>query len=57
MLGSRAGLRKRAKDEAEKPFWISFADLMTALMVLFLVVMAVQVTRIRRGAGQALPVD
>src|SRR5882672_2385043 len=31
----------RARDEAEKPFWISYADLMTALMVLFLVVMSV----------------
>lgn len=29
--------RKRARDEAEKPFWISYSDLMTALMVLFLV--------------------
>lgn len=28
-------------DEAEKPFWISFSDLMTALMVLFLVAMTV----------------
>jgi outer membrane protein OmpA-like peptidoglycan-associated protein len=33
--------RRRRSDEAEKPFWISFADLMTALMVLFLVVMGV----------------
>jgi len=33
--------RARPRDEAEKPFWISYADLMTALMVLFLVVMAV----------------
>jgi flagellar motor protein MotB len=32
---------RRPKDEAEKPFWISFADLMSALMVLFLVVMSV----------------
>ncbi|MEI6708308.1 MAG: OmpA family protein [Methylococcales bacterium] len=32
--------KKRAKDEAEKPFWISYADLMTAMMMLFLVVMA-----------------
>ena len=32
-------LKKRNKDEGEKPFWISYADLMTALMVLFLVVM------------------
>ena len=32
--------KKRPKDEAEKPFWISYADLMTAMMMLFLVVMA-----------------
>lgn len=29
----------RSRDEGERPFWISYADLMTALMVLFLVVM------------------
>src|SRR5262249_18417669 len=34
-------INRRSKDEAEKPFWISFADLMTALMILFLVVMSV----------------
>lgn len=28
------------RDQAEKPFWISFSDLMTALMVLFMVAMA-----------------
>lgn len=33
--------RRKSKDEGEKPFWISFSDLMTALMVMFLVVMAV----------------
>jgi outer membrane protein OmpA-like peptidoglycan-associated protein len=42
MLGS--GLRRlrvRAnRDQAEKPFWISYSDLMTALMVLFMVAMA-----------------
>lgn len=32
-------ITRPAGDEAEKPFWISYADLMTALMVLFLVVM------------------
>ncbi|MDC7698327.1 type I Zorya anti-phage system protein ZorB1 [Vogesella indigofera] len=32
-------VKSRSKDEGEKPFWISYADLMTALMVLFLVVM------------------
>ena len=37
----RNPVRRRARDEGEKPFWISFADLMTALMMLFLVVMAV----------------
>ena len=31
----------RNKDEGERPFWISFADLMTALMVMFLLVMSV----------------
>lgn len=38
---SRLVLKKRGKDEAEKPFWISFSDLMSALMVLFLLVMCV----------------
>ena len=41
MLGTRVVLKRKGKDEAEKPFWISFADMMTALMVLFLVVMGV----------------
>lgn len=31
----------RRKEEGEKPFWISFADLMSALMVMFLLVMSV----------------
>lgn len=30
---------ERSREEGERPFWISYADLMTALMVLFLVVM------------------
>jgi outer membrane protein OmpA-like peptidoglycan-associated protein len=41
MMSTRHVARSRNRDEAEKPFWISFADLMTALMVLFLVVMGV----------------
>ena len=41
MIGRCSPSQRRATDEAEKPFWISFSDLMTALMVLFLVVMAV----------------
>jgi outer membrane protein OmpA-like peptidoglycan-associated protein len=40
MLGVRSSCRRAGKEEAEKPFWISFSDLMTALVVLFLVVMA-----------------
>lgn len=32
---------QRGGDDSEKSFWISFADLMTALMVLFLLVMTV----------------
>ncbi len=41
MIGRHSTSQPLGKDEAEKPFWISYADLMTALMVLFLVVMAV----------------
>ena len=41
MIGIKASRRKGGKEEAEKPFWISFSDLMTALMVLFLVAMSV----------------
>lgn len=37
MIGRRIILKRGNRDEAEKPFWISFADLMTALMVLFLI--------------------
>jgi outer membrane protein OmpA-like peptidoglycan-associated protein len=35
-------------DEAEKPFWISYADLMTSLMVLFLVVMLASLVALTR---------
>lgn len=41
MLGIKTPPRKPDVDEAEKPFWISYSDLMTALMVLFLVAMSV----------------
>lgn len=37
-----------SSDEAEKPFWISYADLMTALMVLFLVVMLASLVSLTR---------
>jgi flagellar motor protein MotB len=38
----------RGRGEGEKPFWISFSDLMTALMVLFLIAMAVSLTAVMR---------
>ena len=41
--------RKSNKGEAEKPFWISFSDLLTALMVLFLVAMAVAILAVTKG--------
>ncbi|OOG59930.1 flagellar motor protein MotB [Rhodanobacter sp. C03] len=48
MLSMRSNVRAKAKDEAEKPFWISYADLMTALMVLFLVVMCVTLLEVTK---------
>jgi len=38
------------RDHAEKPFWISYSDLMTALMVLFMVAMAAALLVITQGA-------
>jgi flagellar motor protein MotB len=40
-MAAKQANRKRFKEDGEKPFWISFSDLMTAMMVMFLVVMAV----------------
>jgi outer membrane protein OmpA-like peptidoglycan-associated protein len=47
MLGRFASRGRSDGDEAEKPFWISLADLMTALMVLFLVLMALNIAAVR----------
>jgi flagellar biosynthesis/type III secretory pathway M-ring protein FliF/YscJ len=55
MLSGHLSIKKSKKDEAEKPFWISYADLMTALMVLFLVVMIVSmisITKITKTTDQ-----
>src|ERR1700753_3800209 len=51
MLGIRSSCRRASKEEAEKPFWISFSDLMTALMVLLLVVMAAAPLSVTAGIG------
>ncbi|HNY66396.1 MAG TPA: OmpA family protein [Deltaproteobacteria bacterium] len=52
MLGLRPNPRRRAREEGEKPFWISFSDMMTALMVLFLVVMTVALLAITRTVSE-----
>jgi outer membrane protein OmpA-like peptidoglycan-associated protein len=57
----RAAARAK-KDEAEKPFWISFSDLMTGLMVLFLVAMAVAILAVteqirKQGAAEKARAD
>lgn len=54
MFGSRIILKKGSKDEAEKPFWISYADLMTSLMVLFLVVMSVALLTVTKKLDETL---
>lgn len=48
MLGLFGKRRAKGKDEGEKPFWISYADLMTAMMVLFLAAMAVTIALVTR---------
>ncbi|HVN71406.1 MAG TPA: flagellar motor protein MotB [Desulfomonilia bacterium] len=53
MLGISHHQRQPARDEAEKPFWISFSDMMTALMVLFLVVMTVTLLAVTRTISEA----
>lgn len=53
MLENRYSISKRVKEEGEKPFWISFADLMTALMTLFLVVMAVSLMVVTKKINEA----
>lgn len=52
MFGRRFNIQRRGRDEAEKPFWISFADLMTALMVLFLVVMGVALLAVTKNVSE-----
>lgn len=42
-------LKRPGKHEGESPFWISFSDLMSALMVLFLVVMAVTLVAVTQS--------
>ncbi|OGT42062.1 MAG: hypothetical protein A3F13_01940 [Gammaproteobacteria bacterium RIFCSPHIGHO2_12_FULL_40_19] len=45
---NRPNLKRGNKQDGEQPFWISFADLMTACMTLFLVVMAVTIIELQK---------
>ena len=51
-MGPNTRPNRRRRNDAEKPFWISFSDLMTALMVLFLVAMAVALLSVTEGLRQ-----
>lgn len=42
----------RSNQEGERPFWISYSDLMTALMILFLVVMVTSLSQISSQASE-----
>lgn len=53
MLGIRTAASRRGRDEGEKPFWISFSDLMTALMVLFLVALTVALLAVTKTVSEA----
>jgi outer membrane protein OmpA-like peptidoglycan-associated protein len=53
MLSSRVVLKRGSRSEGEKPFWISYADLMTALMVLFLVTMSVTLLAVTKQVSEA----
>ncbi|SAK99810.1 OmpA family protein [Caballeronia calidae] len=53
MLGIQTPARRRIRDEGEKPFWISFSDLMTALMVLFLVALSVALLAVTKHVSEA----
>jgi flagellar motor protein MotB len=49
----RLPTRPRIREEGEKPFWISFSDLMSALMVLFLVATTVALLAVTHDISQA----
>lgn len=50
---ARVVLKRNGKVEGESPFWISFSDLMSALMVLFLLVMAVTLISVTKDVTSA----
>jgi outer membrane protein OmpA-like peptidoglycan-associated protein len=52
MFGTRIVIKRGSKEEAEKPFWISFSDLMSALMVLFLIIMSVALLAVTKRVSE-----
>jgi outer membrane protein OmpA-like peptidoglycan-associated protein len=50
---NRIVLKRGQRQEGESPFWISFSDLMTALMALFLLVMAVTLISVTKEVTSA----
>jgi outer membrane protein OmpA-like peptidoglycan-associated protein len=50
---NRIVLNRPQKQDGESPFWISFSDLMSALMVLFLLVMAVTLISVTKDVTSA----
>lgn len=52
MFGAKIYVKRGGKDDGERPFWISFADLMTALMVVFLLVMSVALLSVTNEATE-----
>ena len=53
MFGTRYVVGRKTREEAEKPFWISFADLMAALTVLFLLAMSVALLAVTKNVSEA----
>jgi hypothetical protein len=52
MLNLQQPVRRRSREEGEKPFWISFSDLMSAMMVLFLVAMSVALLAVTKKQSE-----
>lgn len=50
--GLRVATARRGREEGEKPFWISFSDLMSALMVLFLVALSVALLAVTKKVSE-----
>ena len=50
--GVRTSRSQRSREDGEKPFWISFSDLMSALMVLFLVALTVALLAVTKKVSE-----